>query len=153
MLEIKLYGKKYNFDELKMDMRNWRDVNIIGALCKETLSWFYAYQPSTIAHLNNILKAADLEKNLDKDETEWIGNTKRLKDKLSSFDKNYKTFDTDKKDRYLREFTRDCALILDKMVEGSYKYYVMCSRMIFEKNERGIKSPIGLNIVDSKEEQ
>jgi hypothetical protein len=148
MAKIKVLGKEYGIDELKLSMKNLSEVNIIGALCKDDLSWFYNYQPSTISNLNGLLEAYVSAKDLDEKEIKWFDNVKKLKEKLISFDNNYKKCDKTTQDKYLRNFTKECALILENIVEGSYNYYVMCSKTIYAKNEKGIESPLNLNIVD-----
>ena len=152
MFEITLYDERYTLFKLQRWFIDLYEVNIIGALCKDNLGWFYNYNPHTIGHLKNIIEAIEKpDLLLGEAERKWLENAKKLKDKLSSFSReNYNKLDTGEKNKYLRGFTLDCVYILEDLMKGGLgkdepspmKYYQVCNGMVFVKEKGGISSPV-----------
>jgi len=162
--------EKYNLNDLKREVKNLGEDNLIAPLYKDSLCWFKNSMPNTVASIENMLAKTDFRKPYDK---RWADNLKRLRDKIYSFEDS-ENLSKIERDRYISKFALDCAMILEELVKGyvsikddycpacpdaknkswekwnklisPLNYLNLCSRQVYEKDEKGIDTPINLNI-------
>jgi|GEM_PF-3761216 len=174
-------GGKYDLNGLKGLMRNFGELYLLDPLGKGNLSLFFAYKGKGLFNLGDLIEKVK-EQKLDSSEKTWLQNLVSLQDRLDSFSENlYRSLDTDSKSKYTTQYALECAEILESLVMGHISksdkfcpacpnakkdatwekwnkfispinYLNLCSKILFAKNEQGIKIPLGLNIVKDKEE-